>query len=126
MFCVLGADFAQGFRRAHDFDHATVFQLHGIAGAQRNGFRQIKQEGKPTYRFHGDAAAMAIIIIEHHGVGGGAMPVTPSDHFGCAQHRVFLYFDLVRGGRVPGSQRESSARSGRTLAIIPTTSAGLG
>lgn len=93
---ILGADFAEGFGGAHDLDDAAICQLHGVARTQRDGLGQIKQEGKPAHSFHGDAAAMAIIIIEHHGIGGGAVPVTLGDHFGCAQHGVFLYVDLGR------------------------------
>ncbi len=69
-----GADFGERFGRGDDFDDAAVLQLQPVAGAQHHRFGQIEQEAEPAHAGHGDAAAVALVIIEHHRVGGLARP----------------------------------------------------
>jgi hypothetical protein len=88
VFGILGADFRQGFRRADNLDHAAILEADGIARAQGHGFRQIEQEGQPAYTFHGDAATMPIIVIQHHGIGGVSGPIALGDHSFGADHPV--------------------------------------
>ncbi len=86
MLRAFGADFRQRLARAHNFHHAPVFELQGVAGAQSHGFMQVEQEIQPTHAFHGEAAAMAIIEIEHHGIGRVAPPISLGDDFRGADH----------------------------------------
>ena len=68
------ANLRQTFGCGDDFDDAPVLQRQAVAGAQHHGFGQIEQEGEPAHAGHGDAAAIAVFIIEDDRVGGFAGP----------------------------------------------------
>jgi hypothetical protein len=80
------ADLGQRLARAHNFHHAPILELQRVARAQGDRLRQIEQEIQAAHAFHGEAAAMAIIEIEHHGIGGIAAPISPGDDFRGADH----------------------------------------
>ena len=123
---VFGADLAQRFGSADDFDKPPVFKLHRIARAQSDRLRQIEQEGQAADGFHRNAAAMPVVEIEHDGIGGLALPVASGDDIGGAQHGCSPQEVRIRGCRAVGDSRASTASAGKASAIIPTTSAGLG
>lgn len=74
---IAAAHFRQLFRRGHDFDQATVFQNQRVAAAQRHGLRQIEQKFSAARARHRHAAAMAPLVVENNGVGGGRLPGAP-------------------------------------------------
>lgn len=80
------ADLGQRLARAQDFHQAPILELQRVARAQGDRLRQIEQEIQAAHAFHGEAAAMAIIEIEHHGIGGIAAPISPGDDFRGADH----------------------------------------
>lgn len=123
---VFGADLAQRFGRADNLHEPPVLQLHRVARAQGDRRRQIEQEGQAADGFHRDAAAMPVVEIEHDGIGGLALPVASGDDIGGAQHGSSPQEVRIRGCRAVGDSRASTDSTGRTSAIIPTTSAGLG
>lgn len=55
-------------------DEAPVLQGQEVAVAERARLRQVEQEFEPLLALHGDAAAMARVMVEEHGVGGLAGP----------------------------------------------------
>ena len=69
-----GADFGERLRRGDDLDDAAVLELQSVAGAQHHRFRQIEQEAEAAHAGHGDAAAIALVVIEHHRIDGLARP----------------------------------------------------
>ena len=119
------ADFAQRLGSADDLHKAAILQLHGIAGAQRDGLGQIEQERQSARAFHRDPATVPVLEVEHHRISGIALPVALGDHIGCTQHGIFLQDIRVRGCRA-GVNRASTASAGKASAINPTTVAGLG
>ena len=71
---IAAAHFRQLFRRGHDLDQAPIFQNQRIAAAQHDGFGQIEQKLRPARGRHRHAAAMAPLVIQNDGVGGGRLP----------------------------------------------------
>ncbi len=86
MLRAFGTDLGERLARAHHLHDVPVFELQGVAGAQGHGLMQIEQEIQPAHTFHGEAATMAIIKIEHHGIGGVTMPISLGDDFRGADH----------------------------------------
>lgn len=87
MLGAFGADLGERLACPHDLDQPAILQLQRIAGAQGDRLRQVEQEIQPAHAFHGKAAAMAIIEIEHHGIGGLAAPIASGHHISGADHR---------------------------------------
>jgi hypothetical protein len=79
MLRAFGADFRQRLARPHHFHHAAVFQLQGIARAQGHRLGQVEQDIQSAHGFQREAAAMAIIEIEHHRIGRFPAPISPGD-----------------------------------------------
>ena len=71
-----GADFGERLRRGDDLDDAAVLELQSVAGAQHHRFRQVEQEAEPAHAGHGEAAAIALVVIEHHRVDRLARPLS--------------------------------------------------
>ena len=57
-----------------------------VAGAQHHRLGQIEQEAEAAHAGHGDAAAVALVVIEHHGVGRLARPVAGGKNAMSVQH----------------------------------------
>ena len=74
---IAAAHFRQLFRRGHYFDQATIFEDQRVAAAQRHGLRQIEQKFSAARARHRHAAAMAPLVVENNGVGGGRLPGAP-------------------------------------------------
>jgi hypothetical protein len=86
MMRILAADFGQRLGRGHDLDQPPVFEHQRIATAQRRRDLQIEQKLKPTRSGHGDPPAMAIIEIEHNGIGSRLDPAVLLLHLRRAHH----------------------------------------
>ena len=68
---VAAANLYQRLGRAHHFDKPAVFQHQSIATAQCNGIFQVEQELQTARARHHHTAAMAVVEIQHHGIGRG-------------------------------------------------------
>ena len=64
-----GADLGERLGRGHNLDDAAVLQPEAVAAAQHRGLRQVEQEGEPADAGHDEAAAVALVELEHHAVG---------------------------------------------------------
>ncbi len=53
----------------HHFDEAPVVEQKRVSTPQRHRIGEVEQELQPSGARHGDAAAMAIVEMEHDGVG---------------------------------------------------------
>ena len=84
------ADLGQRLGRRDDFHKPPVLQHQRIAMAQHHGFRQVEQEFKAPDARHDGAAAVALVEIEHDGIGGLGVPcASGADEIG-ADHGVSL------------------------------------
>ena len=84
------ADFGQRLGGGDHLHEAAIFQHQRVAVAQHHGFGQIEQELQPAHAGHGDAAAVALLEIEHDGIGGLGLPgASGADEIG-ADHGVVL------------------------------------
>ena len=88
MMRIGAADFHQRLGRSDDFDQPPVFQHQRIAAAQRDGFFQIQQEFQPARSRHRHTAAMTVVEIEHHRIGGGLGPANLRADLRGADHDV--------------------------------------
>lgn len=61
---VLGPDLQQALRRGLDLDEAPVLQLHGVAIDQHRGLVEIEQDVEPAIGLEGEAAAIAVVMVE--------------------------------------------------------------
>ena len=77
-----------GLGRGDDFDDAAVLQFEPVAGAQHHRFGQIEQEAEAAHAGHGDAAPVALVVIEHHRVDGLARPGAGGNDGMSVQHRL--------------------------------------
>jgi hypothetical protein len=82
-----GTDFEEMLRRGHHLHQPPVIEHQRVAPAQGDGLRQIEQKIKPARARHPLAAAVAVIEIEHHGIGGIGPAARRSDRGG-ADHRT--------------------------------------
>ena len=87
MIRIAAANLDKRLRRGDHFDEAAVFQHQRIAAAQRDGFLQVEQEFQPASADHRHAAAMPVIEIEHHRIGG-MRPISRRADLRGADHSV--------------------------------------
>lgn len=80
------AHFQQRLRRGNHFDQPPIIECERIAATQRNRLRQIKNKREPARSGHRHPAAMPVIEIKHHRVGGGFCPLGLTNDFGRAKH----------------------------------------
>jgi hypothetical protein len=83
---IAAADFEQRLRRGHDFDQAPVFQNQCVTAAQRYRGLEVEQKRKSACARHRHPSPMAIVEIEHHGIGRRLCPAMLSLDFGRADH----------------------------------------
>ena len=81
-----GANLGQRLRRGDHLDDAAVFQFQPIAGAQHHRFGQVEQEVEATHAGHGEAAAVAVVVIENDGIGRFLRPLTGGNDSMRVQH----------------------------------------
>lgn len=65
---VLGPDFEQALRSGLDQDQAAILELHRIAIIQNRRLVEIEQDLAPAIAFQGDAAAVAVLMVEGQGL----------------------------------------------------------
>ena len=84
---VRGGDFNERLGPPDDADDRTIFQHQAIAVAQRSRLRQIEQEFGAALTIKHDAAAMAVVGIEGHGIDGLCLvPMSGGFDVVCALH----------------------------------------
>ena len=88
MMGIGASDFHQRLGRGDHFDQPPVFQHQRIAAAQRYRFFQIQQEFQPARSRHRHAAAMTVVEIEHHRIGGSLGPANLRSNQHGADHDV--------------------------------------
>ena len=64
-----GSDFSQRLRRGDHFHDPPVLKPQTVAAAQHRGLGEIEQELKAADASHRQAAAIALVEVEHHAVG---------------------------------------------------------
>ena len=67
-----GPDLGQRFGLGDHFDRASVLQAQPVAAVQHCRFREVEKEFEPADAGHGHAPAIALVEVEHHGVGRNA------------------------------------------------------
>lgn len=82
-----GTDFEEMLRRGHHLHQPPVIKHQRVAPAQGDGLRQIEQKIEPARARHTLPAAVAVIEIEHHGIGGIGPAARRPDRGG-ADHRT--------------------------------------
>jgi len=74
MLMIGAANFQERLGRGDDLDQPSVFQQQRVAAAQLGRRGEVEQKRSPVLAGHGNAAAMAIVVIEHDAIGGLARP----------------------------------------------------
>jgi hypothetical protein len=64
----------KAFGRGDNFDDASVVKRQPVARTQHDRLRQVEKEGEAAHAGHGDAAPVAIVIVEDDRVSGFAGP----------------------------------------------------
>jgi len=73
-------DLQQRLGRRDHFDQPAVFQHQRVAAAKRDGILQVEQEFEAARAGHRHPPAMAVVEVEHDGVGGRfGPPILPPD-----------------------------------------------
>ncbi len=84
---VARGDLDQRLGLAGDPHDRAVLEHEAVAVAQRDGVRQIEQKGGAAFARQHDAAAMALVGIEHHAIDRGRrVPAAGRSDLGCALH----------------------------------------
>jgi hypothetical protein len=83
---IAAADLDQRFRGCDDFHKPPILQRQRIAAAQHRGILEIEQEFKPPRRRHRHPSPVAIVEIEHNGIGGRLVPAMPGQDSGGSDH----------------------------------------
>ncbi len=79
-------DLDQRLGRRHHFDQPSVFQHQRVAAAQRDGVFKIEEEFEAARARHRHPPPMAVVEIEHDGVGGRFRPPILSSNLRRADH----------------------------------------
>lgn len=88
---ILAADFGERLRRGDDLDDAPVVENEPVARAQHDRLRQIEQEGDSAHARHGEASAIAVVIVENDGISRRAAPRTSgTNRFGVDHGRIMV------------------------------------
>ena len=95
MLRIGAANFDQRLGRRHHFDQASVFQHKRVTAAQGDGVFEIEQEDKSARAGHRHAPPMAIVVAEHHRVGGRVDQRATSGRAWPGSSRVSQRFDLA-------------------------------
>jgi len=80
------ADFEQRLRDRHHLDQPSVFQDQRITAAQRDRVLQIEQEFESARARHRHTPPVAVVEIEHDGIGRGVRPAILAQNFCRADH----------------------------------------
>ena len=80
------ADFEQRLRGRHHLDQPSVFQDQRITAAQRDRVLQIEQEFESARARHRHTPPVAVVEIEHDGIGRGVRPAMLAQDLCSADH----------------------------------------
>ena len=83
---IAAANFKQRFRRGHDFDQTSVLQHQRVAAAQRYRSFEVEQKRESACPRHRHPPPMAIVEIEHDGIGPRLFPMVLPLDFRRADH----------------------------------------
>ena len=86
MLRVGAPDLGQRLRRGDDFDQSAVLEHQRVAAAQRDRIFKVEQEFKSPRARHRHPPPVAIVEIEHDGVGRRCRPAMLSLDPGGADH----------------------------------------
>ena len=82
------SDLQQRLGRCDHFDQPAVFQHQRVAAAKRDGILQVEQEFEAARAGHRHPPPMAIVEVEHHGIGGRFCPPILSSNLRRADHAL--------------------------------------
>jgi hypothetical protein len=102
MLRIGAANLGQRLRRRDDLDQPVIVEHQRIAAAQHGGIFQIQQEFKPARACHRHPPPMAIVEIEHDGIGRRLAPAMWAADLRGADHAVFFPINgvfLINGRR---------------------------
>ena len=109
---VARTDLGQRFGRRPHRDDAAVLQHQAVAVAKRRRFRQVEQEFETALAGHRQPAAMAVVMVENHRVGGGAGPMAGGQDLRGADHQNRKYRCAI--GSTSAGAQVSNSPSART------------
>jgi hypothetical protein len=102
MLRIGAANLGQRLRRRDNLDQPVIVEHQRIAAAQHGGIFQIQQEFKPARACHRHPPPMAIVEIEHDGIGRRLAPAMLAADLRGADHAVFFPINgvfLINGRR---------------------------
>jgi hypothetical protein len=83
---IRGADLRQRLWLGDHFHQAAVLELQAVAATQHRRIRQVEEEFEPANPSHDDAAAVALVEVEHHRLRRSARPMASRNDFVSAKH----------------------------------------
>ena len=75
-------DLGQRLRRGAHRDDPPVLQLQAVAVAERHRLGEVEQKFEAARAVHGHPAAVALVIVEHHGIGRSLAATVPWQEYG--------------------------------------------
>jgi len=97
MLRVAAADLRQRLRRRDDLDQPAIFEHQRVASPQRDRAFQVEQKFKPARAGHYHPPTVAIVKIEHNGIGRRLAPAILAADLRGADHEKTLI--LISGLR---------------------------
>jgi hypothetical protein len=86
MLRIVTTDFQKRLRRGHNLDQPAVLQHQRVATAQRHRIFEVQQKFESARRCHRHSPPVAIVEIEHDGIGWWFDPAVESRNFRGADH----------------------------------------
>jgi hypothetical protein len=87
MLRVVATNFQQRFRRRHDLDQPAIFQHQCVTAAQRDSILEVQQEFKPARARHRHSPPVAIVEVEHDGIGWRLAPAILTPYLRGPDHK---------------------------------------
>lgn len=84
---IVTANFQQRLRRRHDLDQPAVIEHQRVSAAQRDRILEVQQEFKPARAHHRHSPPVAIVEIEHDGIGWRLAPAMLTPYLRGADHK---------------------------------------
>src|ERR1700748_614908 len=90
MMRIAALDLQQRLGRRHDLDQPSVLEHQGIAATPRHRGFEIEPGLESARAHHRHPPPMAVVEIEHDGVGRRFLPAMLPENLGCADHTESL------------------------------------
>jgi hypothetical protein len=87
MLRIVTANFQQRLRRRHDLDQPAIIEHQRVSATQRDRILEVQQEFKPARARHRHSPPVAIIEVEHDGIGWRLAPVMLTPYLRGADHK---------------------------------------